>query len=379
MPTSANPGITRNAKPFIYGPEVDAVAEVMLNDGEFGHSTVTEDFERAVAAYLGVPHVVAVATGTDALHIALRTAGIGPGDEVVVPSMTFVASIAAIRMVGAQPRFIECDPDTLCVTAAGVRDAIGPRTKAVMPVLYGGRAINLSEVAELLADRGIAVVEDAAQAFGSYQGDHRVGATGALTCFSFGPIKNLTCGQGGALIPRDDAEAHTARYLRLLGMVASQAERKRSGMYSIDHDGIRATMGGLNAAIGLVQLGRFGEMETRRKNLWRAYATHLADVAGADLVDVDVDRTVPFNCVVKLDNRDEVFAVMRDAGIGVGVHYPPNHLQPIFADWHRPLPVTEHAAGRIMSLPFHPAMTVEHVAAAVQALTTTMATVGGTR
>lgn len=374
-----NPGISRNAKPFIHGPEVQAVAEVMLNDGEFGHSTVTEDFERAVATYLGVPDAVAVATGTDALHIALRMAGVGPGDEVVVPSMTFVASVAAIRMVGAEPRFVDCDPDTLCATAAGVRDAIGSRTKAVMPVLYGGRAVDLTEVADVLADRGIAVVEDAAQAFGSYCGPRRVGATGALTCFSFGPIKNLTCGQGGAIIPRSDAEAYKARYLRLLGMAASQAERKRSGMYSVDHDGIRATMGGLNAAIGLVQLSRFPQMETWRKDLWRAYADGVAGVAGVGLVDVDVDRSVPFNCVVKIDNRDAVFAAMRDAGVGVGVHYPPNHLQPAFAAWHRPLPATEQVADRIMSLPFHPAMTTEHVSAVIEALESAMASTRSAR
>ena len=357
-----------NAKPFIHGPEADAVAAV-LAEGQYGHSRETERFEQELARFLQVPDVVAVTSGTDALHIALLAAGVRPGDEVVVPSMTFCASVQAILMCGAVPRFADVDPDTLCVTSRTVTEAITPATRAVMPVLYGGRAVDLGDIADTLTDRGIVIVEDAAQAFGSRCGPVRVGGRPQVTtCFSFGPIKQLTCGQGGAIVPRTEQEAATVRSLRLLGIVQPQGERLRTTTYTVEQAGLRAPLSGINAAIGRVQLARFAELEAKRRNLWRAYAARLTEVDGVALVDVDIDRTVPFNCVVRIPDRDTVFGYMRDRGIGVGVHYPPNHLQPAFARWHRPLPVTETIAEEIMSLPFHPAMDEDDVQMVVSAL-----------
>ncbi|MFC1435635.1 DegT/DnrJ/EryC1/StrS family aminotransferase [Streptacidiphilus sp. N1-3] len=346
-----------NAKPFIHGPETDAVAAV-LAEGQYGHSRETEAFEHELAEFLGVPEVVAVTSGTDALHIALLAAGIGPGDEVVVPSMTFCASVQAIVMCGAIPRFAEVDPDTLCVTERTVKDAITPATRAVMPVLYGGRAVDLSAVHATLAASGIAIVEDAAQAFGSWCGQQRVGARPEVaTGFSFGPIKQLTCGQGGAIVPRTAQEADTARSLRLLGIVQPQRERVRSTTYTVQSAGLRAPLSGINAAIGRVQLRHFATLATRRRSLWRAYRAALLNLDEAALVDVGIDSAVPFNCVVRVPRRDAVFQLMHAEGVAVGVHYPPNHLQPAFAAWHRDLPITEQIAEEILSLPFHPAMT----------------------
>jgi dTDP-4-amino-4,6-dideoxygalactose transaminase len=357
-----------NAKPFIHGPEADAVAAV-LAEGQYGHSRETERFEQELARFLQVPDVVAVTSGTDALHIALLAAGVRPGDEVVVPSMTFCASVQAILMCGAVPRFADVDPDALCVTSRTVTEAITPATRAVMPVLYGGRAVDLGDIADTLTDRGIVIVEDAAQAFGSRCGPVRVGGRPQVTtCFSFGPIKQLTCGQGGAIVPRTEQEAATVRSLRLLGIVQPQGERLRTTTYTVEQAGLRAPLSGINAAIGRVQLARFAELEAKRRNLWRAYAARLTEVDGVALVDVDIDRTVPFNCVVRVPDRDTVFGYMRDRGIGVGVHYPPNHLQPAFARWHRPLPVTETIAEEIMSLPFHPAMDETDTQSVVSAL-----------
>ncbi|WP_055589323.1 DegT/DnrJ/EryC1/StrS family aminotransferase [Peterkaempfera griseoplana] len=359
-----------NARPYLHGVEAAAVVEA-LDAGQYGHGEITEAFERDVAAFLGVPDVVAVESGTAALHLALLTAGIGPGDEVVVPSMTFCASVQAILACGARPRFADVDPDTLCVSGRTVLDALTRDTRAVMPVLYGGRAVCLGGVVGTLAERGIVVVEDAAQAFGSRHGARKVGASGEMTCFSFGPIKSLTCGQGGAVVPRSLQDAAMLRALRMLGIVQPQAERIRSTTYTVDRPGLRYPMSALNAAIGRAQLTRFDQIEAKRQRLWRAYRDALADIHGLALVDVDVNHTVPFNCVVRvLNGRDRVFADLRGQGVGVGVHYPPNHLQPAFAPWYRPLPVTEQVAHQIMSLPFHPAMdeqAVTAVAAAVRA------------
>ncbi|MGY1976495.1 DegT/DnrJ/EryC1/StrS family aminotransferase [Nocardia gipuzkoensis] len=359
--------VSRNAAPFLHGSEFAAVIEA-LRAGQYGHNTATETFESELAQFLGVPQVVAVSSCTAALHLGLLLAGVGPGDEVVVPSQTFCATVHAILMTGAQPRFADIDVTTLCVTSTTVREAITRRTRAVVPVLYGGRAIDFSDLRSELSERGITVVEDAAHAFGSRLGPVRVGATGTLTAFSFGPIKNLTCGEGGALIPRTREQADRARTLRLLGVSQSQAARIRSTTYHVDSVGWRYHLSALHAVIGSAQLARFDSIETARKTLWRAYARALADVDGVRLVDVAVQYSVPFNCVVRVANRDSVFEFMRDRGIGVGVHYPPNHTQPAFTRWSRPLPVTEATASEILSLPFHPAMTEPDVARVVAVL-----------
>lgn len=382
MPSATvSPAAGRNAKPYLLGPEVDAIAAV-FEDGEFGHGETTERFERALAAFLGVEDVVAVASGTDALHIALRAAGIGPGCEVIVPSMTFCASVQAILAAGAHPRFIEVDPATLCVTEDEILGALTGATRAVMPVLYGGRAIDCSPIRPILDERGIVIIEDAAHAFGSItpEGEVPVGATADVTCFSFGPIKNLTCGQGGAIIPRSSDEAQRARTLRLWGVATSQAERKRTTGYQVYGPGTHAFMSAINAAIGLVQLDAFATLAQRRTHLWRAYRDALDSLESAALVvDLDIERSVPFNCVIRISDRDAVFAQMRAAGIGVGVHYPPNHRQPAFCAWARDLPVTEQISRQIMSLPFHPAMDAEDVEMVVAALAQVLRSTGARR
>ncbi|MEV8626026.1 DegT/DnrJ/EryC1/StrS family aminotransferase [Streptomyces sp. NPDC051079] len=375
MTVPVRPDARRNATPYLYGREAAAVARV-LESGQYGHSDVTEQFERRVANWLGVPEAVSVSSGTAALHAAFLAAGVGPGDEVVVPSMTFCATIQAILATGATPRFVDIDPDTLCVTGDLLMEAVTDATAAVAPVLFGGRAVDLSSVQGEFDRRGIVVVEDAAHAFGSRDGSRPVGAGGtALTCFSFGPIKNLTCGQGGMVIPRSPQEAERLRRLRLLGVVQSQNERADITTYHVDSFGLRYQLSSINAAIGLAQLDRFATTERVRRRLWRAYRQALAQVDGVTLVDVDVDRAVPHLCQVRVPRRDEVFAELRARGIGVGVHYPPNHRQPAFAAWRRSLPATERAGAEILSLPFHQHLTrddIDHVASELErALKTT--------
>ncbi|MFD6347222.1 DegT/DnrJ/EryC1/StrS family aminotransferase [Streptomyces roseolus] len=371
---ASRPDACRNATPYLYGGEAAAVARV-LESGQYGHTDVTEQFERKVADFLGVPDAVAVSSGTAALHSALLAAGVGPGQDVVVPSMTFCATVQAILAAGATPRFVDISPSTLCVTADLLMEAVTETTAAVVPVLFGGRAVDLTAVQEHLDARGIAVIEDAAHAFGSRIGSRRVGTTGALTCFSFGPIKNLTCGQGGMVIPRTPEEADLLRRFRLLGVVQSQSERANTTTYRVAGFGLRYQLSGINAAIGLAQLDRFATTELARRRLWHAYRDRLAVLDGVTLVDVDPDHAVPHLCQVRVQQRDAVFAKLRAKNIGVGVHYPPNHLQPAFATWRRSLPATEEAGAEILSLPFHQHLTpddIEHVVAELErALQTT--------
>lgn len=367
MTTVTSPsGPAANARPFLHGPELAAVGRILAT-GQYGHGPETEAFERELAAYLDVEDVVAVATGTAALHLALLTAGVGAGDEVIVPSLTFCASVQAILATGARPRFADVDPTTLCVTADHIDAALTPATRAVMPVLYGGRAVDLTAIRARLDERDIAVVEDAAHAFGSEQGGRRVGATGVLTCFSFDAIKALTCGDGGAIVPRNSGEARRLRYARMLGMGSPREQRVRTVSYQVHDLGFRYHLSALHAAIGRVQLAHFPDVAGRRQQLWRCYAGALADVPGVALVDLDVANTVPFNCVVRVPAplRDAAHARLHAAGIQAGVHYPPNHRQPAFARWTRPLPATDAVAGEILSLPFHPDLTeddIRHVA-----------------
>ncbi|AYG77933.1 UDP-4-amino-4-deoxy-L-arabinose--oxoglutarate aminotransferase [Streptomyces hundungensis] len=367
--TPPRPGAGRNASPYLYGTEHVAVAEVLAS-GHYGHTSVVEEFEDGVARLLDVPDAIAVSSGTAALHLALLVAGVTAGQEVVVPSLTFCATIQAILHAGARPRFAEVNPDTLCMDAPAVLDALTDTTAAVLPVLYGGRAVDLSSLDGLLAERGITVVEDAAHAFGSHQGPKRVGATGRLTCFSFGPIKNLTCGQGGAIIPRTREEAYRLRHLRLLGVVESASQRAASTAYQVTEPGaFRYQMSAINAAIGSTQLAHFATAESVRRHLWRTYRTALSGIPGVALVDVDVDHCVPHLAVVRVPDRDGVWRFMREQGVAVGVHYPPNHTQHAFKAWHRPLPVTERLGGEIMTLPFHQHLTgddIRYVASTLQ-------------
>lgn len=164
----------------------------------------------------------------------------------------------------------------------------------------------------------------------------------APTCFSFGPIKNLTCIEDGALITRDPHEADQARALRLMGVTQSQAVRIRTTDYQVDGTGWRYHLSAVHAAVGCGQLEQFPAIEKKRKSLWRKYARELATLNEAELIDVDVEHSAPFNCVVRIPNRDQVFATLRDSNIGVGVHYPPNHPHPAFSAWY--LPVTAATA-----------------------------------
>ncbi|QIS75062.1 DegT/DnrJ/EryC1/StrS family aminotransferase [Streptomyces sp. DSM 40868] len=360
------PAVRHNARPYLHGPETVAMARA-VEAGQYGHGPQADAFERELADYLEVDDVVAVSSATMGIHLALQACGVGPGTEVIVPSQTFAATIQPIVALGAAPRFIDHAPDTLCVEPAAVREAITPATRAVVPVLYGGRPVDLNTIAPELRRRNIHIIEDAAQAFGS----RRIKGL-ATTVYSFGPIKQLTALVGGATVPRTSEEAKALRQMRCLGITSSQADRIRTTTYTVQGPGLRGVLPDVNAAVGRVQLARFTEVAARRIALWNAYAQALRGAPGVTLVDVGSDA-VPFNCVVRVPGRDRVHKVLRDRGIGVGVHYPPNHLQPAFARWTRPLPVTERAAKEILSLPFHPAMAPDDArwtaAALLEALT----------
>ncbi|MCU0232632.1 MAG: DegT/DnrJ/EryC1/StrS family aminotransferase [Thermoanaerobaculales bacterium] len=318
---------------FILGPEVDA-------------------FEAEAAAALGVGHAVGVTSGTDALLAALMALGVGPGDQVVVPTFTFFATAGVVTRLGATPVFVDIDPVDFCMNPRQVRERVGPRTRAVMPVHLFGQAADLGGVVE--AAGRVPVIEDCAQSWGAEYGGRQAGAIGAMGAFSFFPSKNLGCFGDGGLITTSDAElAGRLRELRMHGQSGPYQHPVVGGNFRID---------ALQAAVLRVKLPHVPAwIEGRRANAER-YRQLFAD-AGLDgtviLPEALAGRGHTFNqYVVRVPRRDELRAFLSGRGIGCAVYYPlPLHLQPCFASLGHgegDFPVAEKASREVLALPVFP-------------------------
>jgi dTDP-3-amino-3,4,6-trideoxy-alpha-D-glucose transaminase len=328
---------------FILGPEVDA-------------------FEREFAAYCGAEHAVGVANGTDAITIALRAMGVGPGDEVVVPSFTFYASVEAIQPTGATPVFCDIDPDTYCVTADTVQAALTPSTKAVIAVhLFG----NLAPVAEIAA-LGVPVLEDAAQAAGSRAPAGPAGALGVAATFSFYPSKNLACfGDGGAIVTSDAAIAEQARLLRFHG------SRDKVGYEAL---GYNSRLDELQAAILRVALPHLDDWARGRRDAERSYReAGLGELAELPHVERGVEPAWHIFAIAH-PQVHRLQAALQAAGVGCkGYYRTPVHRQPPMREWGAgvELPATEEAARAHLAIPMSPLLTraqADEVVAAARAM-----------
>ncbi len=339
------------------GPEELRAVEEVFRSGWLGLGSVTRRFEEALERHLGCKHAVAVNTGTSALHIALSAHGIGRGDEVIVPSITFAASVQAILATGATPVFCEVDERTMLVDVADVERRIGPRTRAVMPVHLYGSACDMDGLLALAERHGFWVIEDAAHAFGTVQAGRAIGSFGHATCFSFDPIKTVTCGEGGAVTLADDARADTIRRLRALGITS---EPGPSGYREVVSEGFRYHMPDFCAAIGLAQLAKVDAFVARRRAICRAYDAAFEDLRHVRSRPVDWNAVAPHIYVVRVHGRPraELMTALRSIGVESGVHYVANHLQPFFRRWATgPLPVAEQVWQELVTLPLHCAMT----------------------
>lgn len=361
--------VSQNAAPCLDTMDFDSVTAA-LSEGVLGRGTQSDRFEAELADYLDATSVVTVASGTTALHLALVAAGVGPGDEVCVPSFTFCASVQAILAAGATPVFVDNAPRSLAFDVDDLLRAVTPKTRAVMPVHYSGRHVNLDAIDDELTRRGIAVVEDAAHAFGSVRSDGSpFTGRNSWVCFSFDAIKNITCAEGGAIIPPHATSDEDLRLLRALGI--DRTTRIRQGDYVVTMPGFRAHLAEMNAALGRSQLARMAALAAGRRQAWQLYADQLAAIWGATVFDVDIEHTVPFNCAITVDPliRDALVTALRARGVGVGRHYPANHRQPAFQAYaDRPLPHAEWASSAVLTLPFGPDLTEQHVAVVCAAL-----------
>jgi dTDP-4-amino-4,6-dideoxygalactose transaminase len=317
---------------FVGGPEVGA-------------------FEEQFAEYCGTAHCVGVANGTDALELILAALGIGPGDEVIVPGNTFVATAEAVCAVGASPRFVDVLPDSLEVDPDAVAAAIGPRTAAVMAVHMFGQMADVHRLAELTRRHGLALVEDAAQAHGARFGGQRAGSAGIAAGFSFYPGKNLgALGDGGAVVSDDAALTDRIRQLANHG-------RSAGGRYLHGLRGRNSRLDTIQAAVLAVKLGDLDSHNQHRRTLMDRYRERLA-VDFRPLAQHPLAEPVHHLAVVQVPDRAAATAALDAARIGWGVHYPvPCHRQPAFEAFaDGPLPVTEQAAEHILSLPMSPTL-----------------------
>lgn len=331
----------------------------VFDAGYFGHNSTVLEFEAALKRYLGAEHVVATNTGTSALHLALDALGVGKGDEVIVPSLTFVASFQAICATGATPVPCDVTPDTLLMDVDDTERRITPRTKAVMPVHYAGNSCDLDALYRIAQKHGIGVVEDAAHAFGSTYNGRRIGSFGDVACFSFDSIKNITCGEGGAVVCGEKPLADSLRRKRTLGInrnVNPEApEKTRPWRFEVSTNGFRYHMSGINAAIGLIQLNKAEAFITRRREICRRYDAAFRDVGGLQTLRINYDESAPHIYVVRVKSgrRDALLQFLREAEIETGINYIPNHLQPFFQRPGFSLPETERAYEEILTLPLH--------------------------
>jgi len=339
----------------------------VLDSGCFVLGPEVEAFEAAFARFSAVKHCIGVANGTDALEIALRAAGIGPGDEVIVPVNSFVATALAVARAGAAPVLVDCDPDHLLIDVAEVGRKIGPRTRVIVPVHLYGQMAPMEELEGLVRGSGVVVVEDAAQAHGAARHGRAPGAFGLAAGTSFYPGKNLGAyGDAGAIVTNDETVDRRARALRNYGSEVKYAHPEL---------GFNSRLDPLQAVVLNAKLAHL-----RRWNEQRREAAHRYDALLAGAPGVRLPATLPGNepvwhlYVVRVPRRDEVLARLHAAGIQAAVHYPtPIHLQGAFralGHRHGDFPVAEAAAGAVLSLPIYPGITPaqqERVAAALRA------------
>jgi dTDP-4-amino-4,6-dideoxygalactose transaminase len=345
-------------------PEIDAALARVVSSGHFVLGPEVTAFEGRFANYCRTAHCRAVNSGTSALHLALLAAGVGPGDEVITVSMTFVATTAAILYSGARPVFVDVDPVTWTMDPGLIEAAITPRTKAIVPVHLHGLMADMDPIMAIARRHGLVVIEDAAQAHGAEYRERRAGSIGDLGCFSFYPGKNLGAyGEGGALVTDRPDLARRVSLLRDWGQEAKY-----------DHiiPGYNYRMDEIQSAILTVKMDYIERWTEARRSLAERYDALLSDLPFARPQPPRYTRHVYHVYAVRLQRRDDALTLLRDAGIGSGIHYPvPVHLQRAYAELgYRAgdFPVTEMLANELLSLPIYPEMLLEQADEVVSTL-----------
>ncbi len=331
--------------------EIDGAIQRVLESGIFIMGPNVEAFESEIGTYLGARHAISLNSGTDALHLAMRALGIGPGDEVITTPFTFVATTEAVGIVGATPVFVDIDPQTFNIDPTLIERAITPRTKAILPIHMYGAPAAMPEIVALGRKHGLAIVEDCAQAIGAEFGGRKLGTFGEIGCFSFFPSKNLGAyGDGGLVATNDDSLAEKIRALRVHG-----GKRK----YHHEELGINSRLDEIQAAILRVKLPHLEQWILARRELAARYTTRLQAIPSlVTPSDRPNERHVYHQYTIRVDDRDRVKQQMAAAGVQTMIYYPvPLHMQQV----HKALPLPKHsvehserASRQVLSLPMYP-------------------------
>jgi len=369
------------SRPAITEEDISAVGEV-LRSGWITTGVNSAAFERDLREYVGCPHGVALASATAGMHLLLKALGIGPGDEVITPSMTWVSTVNLIVLSGATPIFADINRDTLMVTPDTVAPCFSPRTRLVIPVHFAGASADIAALRDQSSQKGAALVEDAAHALGTHHRGRHVGAVGT-SIFSFHPIKNITTGEGGMFCTDDKDMAEKISRLKFHGLGVDAYDRQtqgRSPQAEVLEPGYKYNMTDVAAVLGLRQLHRLNQFNRKRSQLAARYHEWLAGIE--ELLPLAVSEATTRHAwhlfIVRLDTdrvgfgRDEFMARLKAKNIGTGLHFRAVHLQKYYREsmgMHRGmLPNTEWNSDRICSLPLFPDMTVEDVDDVVEAI-----------
>jgi dTDP-4-amino-4,6-dideoxygalactose transaminase len=355
----------RLSQPQISEDEIEAVTNVLRSEF-FGMGKQVAYFEQKLTEFFG-REALCVSTGTSAVQLGLIGAGVKPGDEVLVPSLTFVATYQAISATGAIPVSCDVDPSSLQIDLNDAQKRITSKTKAIVPVYFVGATNCLDLVSEFGKSNNFRVVADAAHAFGSKHKGRLVGSVGDISCFSFDGIKNITSGEGGCIVTDDLDALSRIRDARLLGVVGDSAKRKlgeRSWDFDVQQQGWRLHMSDIFAAIGIVQLEKLEYSSKKRQELFDRYLVNFKGNQRITLFDWNtLDGMVPHIFVLRipgLKDRDGLRVKLEKLGIPTGVHYKPNHLLTFYRESYK-LPTTESIYPEILTLPLHTRLDVSDI------------------
>jgi Predicted pyridoxal phosphate-dependent enzyme apparently involved in regulation of cell wall biogenesis len=361
-------------KPLVSQEAIDAAAAV-LNSGWIGLGPKTLEFEQQFAKYIGCKYAAAVNSATSALHLACIVSDIKKGDEVITTPITFVSTNHVILYQGATPVFCDVDESTLLIDLDKAEKLVTKRTKAIMVVHYGGNPVAIEKLYAFADRHNLKVIEDAAHACGATYNGRKIGSFG-LTCFSFHAVKNLPLGDGGMVTTDDESIYQELIRLRWMGIDKSTFARNKESYqweYDVTEVGFKYHMNDIAAAMGIEHLKRLDEWNKRRQDMVDLYRRLLSDVSSENINFLNITpgaQSANHLCVIKVKNRDKAVDKLKEAGIGVGVHYKPNHLYKPYAAYSTGvfLPVAEKAYSEIISLPLHLYLTDDDIKFVVQAI-----------
>lgn len=353
-------------KPLIEKEEINAATEA-LEMGWLGMGSYVAEFEEAIKKYVDASekYVATVSTGYAALHLGLLIAGVGPGDEVITSSFNNIADFQAILATGAEPVFCDIDDESLCIDLEKAQDMVSPRTKAIIVMDYGSMLCDHDQVAEFSNVNNVRVIHDAAHSFGSKYNGRMIGSFSDICMFSFDPVKNITCIDGGALIVQTEEELKMIHEMRLIGMgqpATVMYKNQRAWTYDVQQIGYRYHMANLHAAIGIAQLKKIQNITESRRNSAGYLNDKLGQIPGVSVPKTDFTDITPFLYQIRIreDMRDSFREHLQNQGVETGIHWQPGHWFTLFKNCRKgDLSVTDLVGSEICSLPLHSCMSDE--------------------